>query len=107
MVLKASTRDFLPEIQSSEPALAVSNRESDILIEIPVARDGSFFGPHLCKKSRFCVGDKGDERYFSDFHEALAYLKSMKVARWRRPNSDDHWGIVAATKWELRPIKIL
>lgn len=68
----------------------------------PVASDGTFFGPHLRHKGYYQVGEKGDEQRFTDFSEALAYLKAQPKARWRRPNSKGNRGIVAAVAWEDR-----
>lgn len=70
-----------------------------MLINTPVAADGTFFGPHLRRNGAFQVGDKGDERRITDYGEALAYLKSRRTARWRRPNRKGNWGIVTAVAW--------
>jgi len=41
-----------------------------------------------------------DEVKFTDYDEALAYLKEMKSAKWRRPNPKGNCGIVTAVSWE-------
>ena len=69
--------------------------------KVPVARDGSRFGPHLARGGVFTVGAKGEERRFDNYEAALEYLRGMSTARWRRPNSNGNWGIVSATGWEL------
>lgn len=66
---------------------------------VPYAADGSHFGPHLKRAGKFTVGDKDDEVQFEDFDEALAYLRRMGVAKWRRPNASGSWGIVCAVRW--------
>lgn len=66
---------------------------------VPYAADGSHFGPHLKRAGKFTVGDKDDEVQFDDFDEALAYLRRMGVAKWRRPNAAGSWGIVSAVRW--------
>jgi transcriptional regulator with XRE-family HTH domain len=66
---------------------------------VPYAADGSHFGPHLKRAGKFAVGDKDDEVQFEDFDEALAYLRRMGVAKWRRPNAAGNWGIVSAVRW--------
>lgn len=66
---------------------------------LPYAADGSHFGPHLKRAGKFTVGEKDDEVQFEDFGEALAYLRRMGAAKWRRPNAAGNWGIVSAVRW--------
>jgi transcriptional regulator with XRE-family HTH domain len=66
---------------------------------VPYAADGSHFGPHLKRAGLFTVGEKDDEVQFENFDEALAYLRRMGVAKWRRPNAAGNWGIVSAVRW--------
>jgi DNA polymerase-3 subunit epsilon len=74
------------------------------MVNVPVAADGTHFGPHLRHNGVFQVGDKGDERRFSDFNAALSYLKLQPRARWRRPNPKGIRGIVVAVAWADREI---
>ena len=67
---------------------------------VPYAADGSEFSPKLKRAGKFTVGDKDDEVQFEDFDEALAYLRRMGVAKWRRPNAVGSWGIVSAVRWD-------
>lgn len=75
---------------------------------IPVAKCGSWFGPHLARRGGFTIGAKGEELAYADYDEALAALRGMTVARWRRPNANGNWGIVAGVRWcrpdELPPL---
>lgn len=75
---------------------------------VPVAKCGSWFGPHLARAGRFTIGAKGKEFPCSSYDEALAALRSMAVPRWRRPNNNGNWGIVAGIRWcradELSPL---
>jgi hypothetical protein len=73
-------------------------------LNVPVAADRTHFGPHLIHNGAFQVGDKGEERSFPTFEEALAYLKQQPRARWRRPNANGHRGIVVAVAWEDREV---
>lgn len=73
--------------------------ELNSITRVPIARDGSVFSSECGRNGVFTVGEKGDERRFDNFHEALAYLKSMPTAKWRRPNAKGNWGIVSAVKW--------
>lgn len=67
---------------------------------VPIARDGTFFSPGFCSKNGiYTVGDKGDEKKFRNFAEALDFLSKMPTARWRRPNQNGNWGIVSAVEW--------
>lgn len=67
---------------------------------VPIARDGTLFTVDLRNaRGLYTVGDKGDEKKFSGYHEALAFLTNMGVAKWRRPNKQGNWGIVSAVDW--------
>lgn len=67
---------------------------------VPAAKDGSYFSMEKCnKKGIYTVGEKGDEKKFRCFDEALSYLKGMPTAKWRRPNTKGNWGIVSAVRW--------
>ncbi len=66
---------------------------------VPYAADGSRFGSHLKREGKFTVGEKDDEVQFEDCDEALAYLRRMGLAKWRRPNAAGNWGIVSAVRW--------
>ena len=76
-------------------------------IQVPFAKDGSYFNPSLCRpKARtFTVGEKGSEVRFDTFEAALEHLRSMPVAMWRRPNPYNvkNWGIVSAIRWGFLP----
>ncbi len=66
---------------------------------VPQASDGSCFGPYLKHAGKFTVGEKEDEVQFEEFDEALAYLRRMGTAKWRRPNANGNRGIVSAVRW--------
>lgn len=66
---------------------------------VPVAKDGTWFGPHLLKAGQFTIGEKGDEQRLDSYEEALQSLVAMDVPRWRRPNPQGNWGIVSGTDW--------
>jgi len=66
---------------------------------VPYAADGSHFGPHLKRAGKFTVGEKDDEVQFEVFDEALAHLRHMGLAKWRRPSAAGNWGIVSAVRW--------
>ena len=68
---------------------------------IPEAKDGTRFTQDKCSKNGvFTVGSKGSEKKFRNYIDALAYLRTMPVAKWRRPNSNGNWGIVSAVEWK-------
>jgi transcriptional regulator with XRE-family HTH domain len=69
--------------------------------EVPFASDGSWFHRGLAspRDGSFRVGEKNAELRFSSFGEALKYLKTMQVAKWRRPNDAGNWGLVSAVRW--------
>ncbi|MBV7410861.1 hypothetical protein [Maritimibacter sp. DP1N21-5] len=70
------------------------------IIFVPVARDGSMFGPDLKRGGRYQIGAKGEEQHFDTFYEALESLNAMSTPRWRRPNELGHWGIVSGVSWQ-------
>lgn len=72
----------------------------DKMIFVPVARDGSMFGPDLKRGGRYQIGAKGEEQHFDIFYEALEALNAMSTPRWRRPNEHGHWGIVSGVSWQ-------
>jgi hypothetical protein len=72
----------------------------DPKVLLPVAKDGTWFGPHLMRAGQFTIGEKGDEQRVDSFEEALAGLRSMPVPRWRRPNPLGNWGIVSGVRWK-------
>ena len=99
--------ESLPQVKVSNnstnpPSLKnkISNA-SKVIGTIPYASDGSSFNSGLARSSGYTVGEKGDERKFNDYSDALDYLRNMKVAKWRRPNEQGNWGIVTALKWDV------
>jgi transcriptional regulator with XRE-family HTH domain len=74
-------------------------------VKVPFAADGTWFHPALTRPrtSRYLVGAKGNEQQFDRFEDALAYLREMQVAYWRRPNSSGNWSIVKAVRWDVLP----
>jgi transcriptional regulator with XRE-family HTH domain len=75
------------------------------IIELPYAADGTFFHRGLAssRNGSFRVGSKGNEVRLASFEQALAYLKNMPVAKWRRPNKNGNWGMVSAVGWSVWP----
>lgn len=84
----------------TDAPIKLKKRPQEVTL-VPYAADGSHFGPQLKRAGKFTVGDKDDEVQFDDFDEALAYLRRMGIAKWRRPNSAGNWGIVSAVRWAL------
>lgn len=76
-------------------------------VQVPFAADGSCFNPSLRrpKAGTFAVGEAGSEEPFDDFEAALAYLKAMETAQWRRPSKAGNWGRVVAVQWGALPKK--
>jgi hypothetical protein len=74
---------------------------------VPFSRDGSYFSPALLhpRTGTFAVGEKEHRRTFTSFEAALKHLKSMKPARWWRPNAKGNWGLVTETHWRPLPKK--
>ena len=88
------------EIDSARDKMTLRPRFSiDPACLVPIASDGSWFGPHLLKAGQFTIGAKGEEKRVDLYEEALIALACMEVARWRRPNAKGNWGIVSGVRW--------
>ena len=75
-------------------------QEDNSKVLVPIAKDGTTFSVASCnKKGIYTVGEKGDELKLRNYGEALAYLREMAKAKWRRPNEAGNWGIVTAVDW--------
>lgn len=76
-------------------------------LKVPFAKDGSYFSPSTFRPEtkEYNVGEKGEgnTKHFQSFEEALAYLKTMKPAKWWRPNKNGNWGLVTAVRWAQLP----
>ena len=68
-------------------------------IRVPVAADGTTFGPDLSRRGHYTVGAKGAEEKYACFDAALDALNRMDKPRWRRPNTAGNWGIVSGCSW--------
>jgi hypothetical protein len=86
-----------PDEVTPEPPSADFTGE---VIFVPVAGDGSTFGPELQRNGHFTVGAKGAEVQHGSFEAALKALHQMDTPRWRRPNSAGNWGIVSGRDWK-------
>ncbi|MGY3041383.1 hypothetical protein ACVWWQ_003015 [Rhodanobacter sp. TND4EL1] len=80
-------------------ASAADGRMAERPSMVPVAKCGSWFGPHVGRAGGFTIGAKGEEFRCVDYGEALAALRAMTVPRWRRPNANGNWGIVSGIRW--------
>lgn len=74
--------------------------DADDLIFVPVARDGSWFGPDCRVSGRFTIGAKGAEEKHTDYFTALEALVRMPTPRWRRPNANGIPGIVTGLRFD-------
>lgn len=81
------------------PRFEYSNELGESAGLLPFAKDGTRFGSHLARAGKYTIGAKGEEEQHTTFAQALASLKKMPRARWRRPNSQGNWGIVTAVRW--------
>jgi transcriptional regulator with XRE-family HTH domain len=74
---------------------------------VPFAKDGTYFSPALRRPrtGNFVVGEKDRPESFSTFEAALKHLKSMKPAKWWRPNKSGNWGLVSEDHWGPLPKK--
>lgn len=90
---------FLRTMVSAEDGYTEMQSTKIDPIFVPVARDGSVFTPDLKRNGGYQIGEKGAEEKVSSYDDALRRLQAMPTAKWRRPNENDNWGIVAAIEW--------
>jgi hypothetical protein len=90
---------FLPTVVAAGESFTEVQSPTIVPVFVPVARDGSMFTPDLMRNGGYQIGDKGAEEKIANYHEALSRLQAMPTAKWRRPNENDNWGIVAAIEW--------
>jgi hypothetical protein len=91
---------FKPTINFNE--VSIRERKEGLLL-VPVAKDGSYFNSDCRMTKGYQVGDKGSEVYCNDFKSARNLLMMMPLAKWRRPNSSNNFGIVSASEWMFIP----
>ncbi len=84
----------IPAMEATRPSTAAL---------VPVAKDGSWFGPHVGRGGVFQIGEKGAEIRVTGYEAALVQLRTMSPPRWRRPNGKGNWGIVSGVDWIVRP----
>ena len=86
---------------SSEPPVAPEPQIE--MVFVPVARDGSWFGPDCRSGGRFTIGAKGSEKKYTDYFAALESLQRMTpTPYWRRPNGNEVPGIVAGVRFDRK-----
>lgn len=90
---------YLPTIAKEETGAREIDPAVIVPLFVPVARDGTIFSPDLKRNNVYQIGEKGAEETYKTYEEALARLQSMPIARWRRPNDSENWGIVSAVEW--------
>ena len=84
------------DTQSEESTTALVNT-----MLVPIAQDGTLFFPRLCMRDGcYTVGEKDNETSFTDYGQALSYLKAMPTAKWRRPDENGNWVTVSAVDWK-------
>ena len=88
------------------PAVA-SKASTAANVSVPFAADGTCFNPALkrTRTGKYTVGARGNELSFDDFEDAVAHLRTMEPAYWRRPNAVGNWGRVVAVRWGVLPKK--
>lgn len=88
------------EFRSGDSDIWSNDPEMTSMTAVPYARDGSFFcRKGSCIPGKYIVQGKQDTQEFSDYDEALDYLRNMAVARWGRPLSANQYEIVSAVEW--------
>lgn len=68
-----------------------------VCVPFYVERDGkkTHFLPSCRMTTGYRIGEKGDEKLVRDYWQALDLLVKMPVPRFRRPNANGNFGIVA------------
>ena len=82
---------------------------SEDFVKVPfyVESDGkkTLFLPDIRLTKGFQIGEKGSERYYSDYWEALDALRRMQTPRFRRRNKNSIPGIVACQPGNVEEVK--
>lgn len=90
----------MPEQEPHADVPMATARDDDGFAFVPVARDGSWFGPVCRSGGRYTIGAKGEEVKFTDYFAALEALNKMHPPRWRRPNANGIPGIVTGVRFD-------
>lgn len=71
------------------------------MITVPYARDGSHFCRHQCSIGGcYLIESKHGSLEFTDYDEALDYMRNMSAACWSRPKAKGTYEIVDAVEWK-------
>ena len=91
-----------------EPPTASTLKKRAKAVLVPFAADGTCFNPTLRqpKARTYVVGEKSDRRRFTEFDDALSYLRDLgDAASWERPDGNGGKGVVKAREWKPLPAK--
>lgn len=93
--------------QDDTESIIVSDKGMGAVVFVPVAKDGSFFHPGLCRDGKYMIDGEGSEREFEDFESALAALQKMHFPQWRRSTPEGRWTRVRGVDWRRMPMESL
>lgn len=97
------------EFSEKDAAKRIATARSDEFVHVPfyLEADGekTLFLPNLRRREGYQIGEKGNERYIGDYWEALGALQEMSVPRFRRPNKNNIFGIVACKPDDYDEVK--
>lgn len=99
-------RGYKPTQAQPEPEI-LPNGNPEEMVFVPVANDGTFFGPDCRIGRHFTVGPRGKERKVENYLDALDALSKMPIAYWRRANASGQWGLVRESTWHRVPLRAL
>lgn len=102
--LVESRSDGFPRLKTTVRLSEVPGLDDSSSVWVPVARDMTFFGPHVKLKKGYLLGRPEERVVLQTFDEALRALRGMAVPRWRRPSETTSVpGTVAGTHWIKLP----
>lgn len=93
-------KDSIWKLQGHDETQAMPLEPISNIAFVPVATDGSVFGPHLRQDGLFRVGSDTHEEKVGTFKEALAVLQSAAIPIWRRPTEKGRWTRVRGVGWK-------
>ena len=95
---------YVPTLDSGSPSTAASpSATNDDVLFVPTAHDNTWFSPDCRINGRYTIGNKGEERRFTDYFDALREVNRLPTPRWRTKTQDGIAGIAFGVRFDRVP----